>query len=83
MRIEVVRILGRGTCPGGIEMGRSWIVRSGTVPEGMCGSAFHTLFPYLNALRFGAAFPWWEDGQAEITCPDAENPVVFRLTAEG
>ena len=80
VRIEVVDILEGGVCPHGCRVGDSWTVDSGTVPEGFCGSAYHTLFPYLTGLRFGASFPWEEaEREASIACPDPQNPVVFRM----
>lgn len=81
VRIEVAEIQGGGSCPLGLEVGRTWVVDSGMVPEGMCGSAYHSIFPYLTALRFGADLPWEEvPGTGSLCCPDPANPVVFRLT---
>ncbi|MBE0475672.1 MAG: TIGR04076 family protein [Coriobacteriia bacterium] len=77
VRVEVVEIMGGGRCPAGIEVGRVWEVVDGTVPEGMCASAFHTVHPFVMTLRFGGVFPWSGGPRARLCCPDAENPVVF------
>lgn len=79
VRIEVFSIGGSGTCPMGLEVGRAWEVGDGFVPEGMCDSAYHVLFPYLTTLRFGGDLPWEAEGEARISCPDPANPVVFLL----
>ena len=82
IRVEIVEIQGSGTCPLGLEVGRAWEIADGLLPEGMCGSAYHSLFPYVTALRFGASFPWEDEGEASIACPDPANPVVFKMTVE-
>ena len=82
VRIEIVRIMGSGKCPSGFQVGRTWIVSDNLCPEGMCSWAFHSIFPSLSTLRFNGRFPWNEEPIATVCCPDADNPVVFRLTAE-
>ena len=81
--IEVVDVLEGGTCPHGLAPGRRWMVDSGVVPEGMCGSGYHAIFPYLTTLRFGGDLPWEsEHGVSRIACPDPENPVVFEMRVQ-
>ena len=82
VRAEIVEIIGSGTCPSGLEVGRSWLTTEGTCPEGMCGWAFSAILPFIATLRFGGSFPWSEGPVARVCCPDADNPVVFRLTIE-
>lgn len=77
--MEVAHIGGAGECPMGLEVGRTWDITDGSVPEGMCGSAYHVLMPYLTTLRFGGDLPWEEPGEARISCPDPANPVVFLM----
>ncbi len=80
--IEVERILESGECSFGIEVGRSWVVDSPGVPEGMCMWAWAALVPFLTPLRFGGSLPWEDTpGTARVCCPDPGSPVVFRLTA--
>jgi uncharacterized repeat protein (TIGR04076 family) len=82
VRIEVVRILGSGKCSSELhEIGQRWDVSGSAVPEGMCGYAYNSISPFVTALRFGGR-PWWKDESViTVCCPDADNPVVFRLTA--
>ncbi|MCX8006745.1 MAG: TIGR04076 family protein [Coriobacteriia bacterium] len=82
VRIEIVEILGRGTCSIGLRVGDEWVVDSALVPAGMCGWAYAAMLPFLQPLRFGGSFPWEEEGEARVCCPDPANPVVFRLTVE-
>ena len=82
--IEVTGILAGGRCTIGLEPGRTWLVDSPTVPEGMCGWAWAAIMPFLTPLRFGASLPWEDEpGTARVCCPDPDNPVVFRLTVLG
>ena len=75
-----VRVISKtGTCRLDHEVGDKWIISQQT-PEGICLSAFHTMFPYLRVLMFGGSHPWETDPEvATIACPDAKNPVVFEL----
>ena len=79
IKIEVVKILEAGKCNYGHKVGDKF-----DYPEEkgkLCSTAWHTLFPYLTGLQFGASFPWEEDTDSiTICCPDYKNPVVFKIT---
>lgn len=78
--IEIVEIHGSGRCSIGLDVGRTWLVESPSVPAGMCMWAWSALMPFLTPLRFGGALPWEDDPMtARVCCPDPENTVVFRL----
>jgi len=69
----------KGTCALEHKVGEEWVIGSKT-PEGICLSAFNSLFPDVRVLMFGGALPW--ETNPDVTtaaCPDAENPVVFEL----
>ncbi len=69
----------KGTCFNKHKVGDEWIIK-GKTPEGICLSAFNSLFLSSQILRFGGAFPW--ESNPDVTtaaCPDLENPVVFEL----
>jgi len=69
----------KGSCANKHKVGDEWIIR-GKTPEGICLSAFNSLFFSAHTLRFGGAFPWESNPDvATVACPDAENPVVFEL----
>ena len=78
--VQVKVISQKGTCAIGHKVGDEYII-SRTTPEGICLSAFNAFFPAMRTLMFGGTFPWSEDPDtATMACPDAENPVVFKLT---
>jgi uncharacterized repeat protein (TIGR04076 family) len=82
VRVEIVEIMGGGTCPSGLEVGRMWEIGDGLCPQGMCAWAFNAILPFVATLRFNGRFPWRDEPTVRVCCPDADNPVVFRLTAE-
>ncbi|MBA4378819.1 MAG: TIGR04076 family protein [Gemmatimonas sp.] len=83
MRVEVIGIMGAGTCSSGLhEVGQSWVVDDAVVPQGMCGYAYNAINPFIMALRCGGRFPWKDEPVATVCCPDADNPVVFRLSLD-
>ena len=78
--IEVKVISQKGACSAGHRVGDSWVIGSKS-PEGMCLGAFTAVYPESRVLRFGGELPWAkEKGTAEVACPDADNPVVLKLT---
>lgn len=78
--IEVVEIMGGGSCTVGHLVGDRWEVSTALVPNGICGWAYAAMLPFLQPLRFGGSFPWEAEGEALVCCPDPANPVVFKLT---
>lgn len=82
VKIEVVEVMGTGACSSDLhKVGQVWIAEDAIVPQGMCCWAYNSIEPFVNALRFGGRFPWRDDPKARVCCPDADNPVVFELTA--
>lgn len=78
--IQVKVISQKGNCVIGHKVGDEFLI-SRTTPEGICLSAFNAFFPAMRTLMFGGTFPWSDDPDtATMACPDAENPVVFKLT---
>jgi len=78
--IQAKVISQKGTCVIGHKVGDEFLI-SRTTPEGICLSAFNAFFPAMRTLMFSGTFPWSEDPDTAImACPDAENPVVFKLT---
>lgn len=61
-----------GPCFYKYEQGHEVEVLGLRTPEGFCGAAYHTLFPVLFALNFGAKYPFMEDPNSinTVTCPD-------------
>jgi uncharacterized repeat protein (TIGR04076 family) len=71
----------KGKCAYGYKVGDKWEVNGlRTIPD-FCGAAYHTMFPVLFALNFGASYPFMEnpDSLNTITCPDGGH-IRFKVT---
>ncbi len=79
MVIEVVKA--KGKCAFGYKVGDTWETAGLKCIPGFCGAAFHTAFPALFALNFGAKFFFMEspDSIDTVTCPDGGN-IIFKVT---
>ncbi len=79
MLIEVVEA--KGKCSFGYKVGDKWETRGLKCIPGFCGAAFHTAFPALFALNFGAKFFFMPDPNSidTVTCPDGGN-IIFKVT---
>ena len=83
-RVEIEQILQDGVCPFGFQVGQVFEYpvgdRTETFPQ-FCGWAYHEMFPVLVALKYGARLPFCRDERtARVTCSDAKNPVVFKVS---
>lgn len=69
-----------GTCSYGYKAGDQWQVKGLKTPDGMCGAAYHLLFPVLFEMNFGASFAFEKDPVCKtgITCPDG-GKVKFKV----
>ncbi len=79
MEIEVVKA--EGKCAYGYKIGDKWQVKGLKCIDGFCGAAWHTAFPALFALNFGAKFHFMDDQDTidTVTCPDGGN-IVFKVS---
>lgn len=79
MVIEVVKT--KGKCAYGYKTGDKFEVEGLKCLEGFCGAAWHTAFPALFALNFGADFFFMDKPNSldTVTCPDGGN-IVFKVT---
>jgi uncharacterized repeat protein (TIGR04076 family) len=79
MVIEVVKT--KGKCTFGYKVGDKWETTGLKCIPGFCGAAFHTAFPALFALNFGAKFFFMDNPNSidTVTCPDGGN-IVFKVT---
>lgn len=80
VQVEIIEIMGKGGCPSDFKAGQSWLVTDWLCHAGMCAWAYNSLLPFVTTLRFGGRFPWREEPMARLCCPDADNPVVFKLS---
>jgi uncharacterized repeat protein (TIGR04076 family) len=71
------------TCVYGYKVGDQWKVKGLKTPEGMCGAAYHLLFPVLFEMNFGASFSFEKNPfcKTGITCPDG-GKVKFKVTLD-
>jgi uncharacterized repeat protein (TIGR04076 family) len=46
---------------------------------GLCGFFYHDIFPTLNVMQFGGAYPWGSAEEAVLECPDRQNLVTIRV----
>jgi len=77
--VKVRVISQKGTCGAGHKVGDEWLI-TGKTPEGICLSAFNSMFPNVRVMMFGGTFPWGSDKDTStLACPDAVNPVVFEV----
>jgi len=79
MVIEIAKA--KGKCRFGYKAGDKWETTGLKCIPGFCGAAFHTAFPALFALNFGAKFSFMEnpDSIDTVTCPDGGN-IVMKVT---
>ena len=79
MVIEVVKA--NGKCTFGYKIGDKWETTGLKCIPGFCGAAFHTAFPALFALNFGAKFFFMKDPDCidTVTCPDG-GKIIFKIT---
>lgn len=81
MILEVVQ--SKGKCAFGYKVGDKWETQGLKCIPGFCGAAFHTAFPALFALNFGAKFFFMPNPDTidTVTCPDGGN-IVFKVTRQ-
>lgn len=79
MILEVVQA--KGKCTFGYKLGDKWETSGLKCIPGFCGAAFHTAFPALFALNFGAKFHFMDNPDAidTVTCPDGGN-IIFKVS---
>jgi uncharacterized repeat protein (TIGR04076 family) len=71
----------KGKCFYSYQEGDTFEVSGLRTIEGFCGAAYHTIFPVLFALNFGATYPFEDNvnSLSTVTCPDGGN-IRFRVT---
>jgi uncharacterized repeat protein (TIGR04076 family) len=78
--IEVTELPRGPGCDRGYQAGDQWEY-DGNVPGDLCPLAWHALSLWVWPLRYGASpRPMeWEGDSVSYNCPNAGNPVVFRV----
>lgn len=78
VKLEIVDILGGGKCHLNHKVGDTFTMGD----PNLCTWAEHVCLPFATALRFGGYVPWKKEDNDSLTisCPDGDNPVIFKLT---
>jgi uncharacterized repeat protein (TIGR04076 family) len=77
--IEIMVTSQKGTCGAGHKVGDKWIISNHT-PGGICLSAYPSMQSSIDVLKYGGSFPWSDNpDESGTTCPDPQNPVVFKI----
>jgi len=75
VRIKVESIAGE--CQAGHCVGQAIIVDNVNLSGYLCPDALHSIWPWVQALRFRGKLPWGDEDGILIACPDAVNLVRF------
>ena len=79
MIVEVIETRGKG-CGQGLKVGDVFQMEE-THCE-FCSWAHTAIFPFVQVLKYGGTFPWEKNpNEAIACCPDANDTVVFKITA--
>ena len=68
----------KGDCSAGHRKGDT-LTLSCYDSGGLCGFFYHDIFPSLNVLQFGGKFPWADQNELILECPDRQNTVVLKI----
>jgi uncharacterized repeat protein (TIGR04076 family) len=76
----VIKLIGnKSPCHSGLKVGDTWVFDF-FPPQGLCGFAYNSLFPFAIVLKTGGTFPWQENPDViTVCCPDAEVNNLFEL----
>ena len=76
----------KGTCRFNHYVGQEFDVstlNTKGVCGGLCPVLYHSVFPDIHAMQFGAKLPWaLEDGSVHAVCPDPGSPVVVEIKCQ-
>ena len=70
-----IKIIKGNKCARGHKKGDTFIVKNGKTPEGLCGSAFNSLWPYIRTLIITKD----KKDQCGIICPDGNLEYELKL----
>ena len=69
----------KGTCTAQ-KVGDKIEVIGDKVEGNICTMAFHTIFPYIFAMQYGADFPWLKNKDETLAyCPDPAGLALFEI----
>ncbi len=78
-RVKITVLSIAGECQAGHCVGQEIIVDNLTLSGYLCPEAQHSLWPWVQVLRFRGQFPWGDPDGVTLACPDGENLVRFEV----
>ncbi len=77
VKITVTSI--RGFCQAGHCPGQEIVLNNVILSGYLCPDALHSIWPYVQVLRFKGKFPWGDPDGIQAVCPDPDNLVRFDI----
>jgi uncharacterized repeat protein (TIGR04076 family) len=68
----------QGECKVGHKEGDVFKVSTAD-PGGLCGAAYHTVFPIIAVLTWDGVLPFEDPNKIEWCCPDIKNLTTFEI----
>jgi len=78
----LIRVVAQeGPCRLGHKVGDEWIMMGETTPEGMCASAFTSIWPPALGFLYGASYLWETEpgGVCREACPSPDSALHFEI----
>ncbi|MFZ5955278.1 MAG: TIGR04076 family protein [Nanoarchaeota archaeon] len=66
---------GKNNCPRNHKIGDEFIIEDGKTPEGLCYSAFHSIWPYARTLMLTKNKKF----EGTVLCPDSNVMLEYSL----
>ncbi len=76
MNAEIISV--KGKCSAGHKVGETFKIGCWDT-GGLCGFFYHDIFPNLNVMQFGGAYPWSSGDELVLECPDRGNAVTMKI----
>jgi uncharacterized repeat protein (TIGR04076 family) len=79
MRMHARIVEQKGYCAAGHRVGDEIDLNGIRCPD-LCGGFYHSIYPIVMAMKYGAELPWLEDkDRISLVCPDYVNPVKLEI----
>ncbi len=77
--VTIKLISNKHPCHAGLKIGQEWKYDF-SQPQGLCGFAYNSIFPFALVMKTGGTFPWQQDPDVVVaSCPDAEVVNTFEI----
>jgi uncharacterized repeat protein (TIGR04076 family) len=77
--VTIKLIANKHPCHSGLKIGQEWKFDY-FPPQGLCGFAYNSIFPFALVMKTGGTFPWQQEPNVVIaSCPDAEVVNTFEI----